>query len=273
MPLSRKKSCVPCRRAKARCDLSVPSCSRCHLRNRDCVYEGESRVTPVPWLQSETEELPFDFLQSAQSNRSEASSGATMLDSPRDLEWLRDEIDLSAPMDAFTPKGLDIPVQDRIAPQFMPMENESFTTETLMSSIFPNSLTVTSDNSAQIQRSNSGPRGTLQRRQVLKDGVLFSITVGQMTSYPKMMIQGDTLPPFISPPCFSREDLAPDCAEAGYHRCLPEDLAVCTSFVRMYYERTTANKKYIWQSIYAETARLYAAVCLEIFSLPFIVIN
>ncbi|KAH8170490.1 hypothetical protein LIA77_09271 [Sarocladium implicatum] len=173
--------------------------------------------------------------------------------------WLDDTIDLSSPMNLLDPKVFDIPTADRNTPQLMTMNDEFLDTESRMSSIFPSSLPITSDNSSQIQRISSGPRGTLQRRQMLKDCVLFSIVIGQMTSYPKMMIQGDLLPPFINPPCFSREDLAPECADAGYHRCLPEDLAICTSFVRMYYEKTAANAQHVWKSIYAESARLFAS--------------
>jgi hypothetical protein len=39
MPVSRKKSCAPCRASKARCSLALP-CSRCTERNLRCTYDG-----------------------------------------------------------------------------------------------------------------------------------------------------------------------------------------------------------------------------------------
>ncbi|KAH7029481.1 uncharacterized protein B0I36DRAFT_364017 [Microdochium trichocladiopsis] len=38
LPTARRKSCVACTRAKRRCDLVVPQCSRCVERQLDCVY-------------------------------------------------------------------------------------------------------------------------------------------------------------------------------------------------------------------------------------------
>ena len=45
MPVSRKKSCRNCRRAKARCNLSFP-CSRCTERDLQCIFEEIPRRTP-----------------------------------------------------------------------------------------------------------------------------------------------------------------------------------------------------------------------------------
>lgn len=42
MPLSRKKSCGQCRAAKVRCNLRLPSCSRCSHRALSCTYENIS---------------------------------------------------------------------------------------------------------------------------------------------------------------------------------------------------------------------------------------
>lgn len=47
----RKKSCSTCSKAKVRCDLQRPLCSRCRHRGLDCVYAGSTDVdeslTPV----------------------------------------------------------------------------------------------------------------------------------------------------------------------------------------------------------------------------------
>lgn len=97
---------------------------------------------------------------------------------------------------------------------------------------------------------------TLMRKQAHRACPLTSIVLGQIASYPQMMIEGEQLPPFIQPPCHVDEELAQDCAESGKHRCLPKDLAVCASLVQMFSERTATNTSFSWNSIYAEVERL-----------------
>ena len=85
-----------------------------------------------------------------------------------------------------------------------------------------------------------------------------------MTSYPRMLVEGETLPPFVHPPCHygALEHMAPECGESGRHRCLPEDLSVCAGLVGMFYARTEANARFVWDSIYAEARKLRDAVCV-----------
>lgn len=46
---SRKKSCLPCARAKVRCDLKRPSCTRCVTSNRSCRFAtADSPSSPPP---------------------------------------------------------------------------------------------------------------------------------------------------------------------------------------------------------------------------------
>ncbi|KAL5606828.1 hypothetical protein BROUX41_003205 [Berkeleyomyces rouxiae] len=48
-PPPRRKSCAACVKAKRRCDLAYPRCSRCNLRDLECVYIGKpSRRQPSP---------------------------------------------------------------------------------------------------------------------------------------------------------------------------------------------------------------------------------
>ena len=101
---------------------------------------------------------------------------------------------------------------------------------------------------------------TLMRRGTHKSCPLTSITLGQILSYAEMMTMGDQLPPFIHPPCHIDEELAQDCAEGGKHRCLPKDLAICSSLVHMFHQRTTANTSFGWKLIYEEAERLHKEV-------------
>lgn len=97
---------------------------------------------------------------------------------------------------------------------------------------------------------------SLRSRPILKGCMLTNIILGQITGYPKMLILGDRLPPFIHAPCYTDERLAPECGEMGKHQCLPKSLAICASLVDMFYSRTEANADFVWQTIYSEGKRL-----------------
>lgn len=100
------------------------------------------------------------------------------------------------------------------------------------------------------------PRRTFRQRHVLRHCALSSVVVGQLTSFPKMLIQGHQLPPFITPPCHVHEELAFDCAKGGKHQCLIKELAICAGLVEMFYSRTPQNADFVWKMIYAERDRL-----------------
>jgi hypothetical protein len=100
----------------------------------------------------------------------------------------------------------------------------------------------------------------LRSRPILKGCMLTNIILGQTTGYPKMLVLGDRLPPFIHAPCYTDERLAPECGEMGKHQCLPKSLAICASLVDMFYSRTDANADFVWQTIHSEAQRLYKEV-------------
>lgn len=103
-------------------------------------------------------------------------------------------------------------------------------------------------------------QGSLRSRPVLVGCMLTNMILGQITGYPKMLVLGDRLPPFIHAPCYTDERLAPECGEMGKHQCLPKRLAICASLVDMFYSRTDANADFVWQTIYSEGQRLRAEV-------------
>ncbi|KAM0261147.1 hypothetical protein ACHAQJ_002409 [Trichoderma viride] len=100
-------------------------------------------------------------------------------------------------------------------------------------------------------------QGILRSRPILKGCMLTNMILGQITGYPKMLVLGDRLPPFIHAPCYIDETLAPECGEIGKHQCLPKRLAICASLVDMFYSRTDANADFVWQTIYSEGQRLH----------------
>lgn len=83
--------------------------------------------------------------------------------------------------------------------------------------------------------------------------------LGQIRSYPKMLVSGGTLPPFIHARCVVG-DLKVDCVANGCHECLPKPLANCASLVHMFYSKTSTSSDFVWSAIYAEHTRLYKEV-------------
>lgn len=100
----------------------------------------------------------------------------------------------------------------------------------------------------------------LLKKTMFRTCTMCTILLGQVTSYPKMLIEGDALPPFIHAPCRIEDGMALECGERGSHQCLPRELAICAGLVDMYYSRTKANADFVWTSIYQERARLQQEV-------------
>lgn len=106
-----------------------------------------------------------------------------------------------------------------------------------------------------------------KRYETLRGGItterslMARILSSHVESYPRMLIQGSRLPPFIYPQCVLNNGLCHQCiAVNGTHQCLPEPLANCAALVRMFYSRSSNNAQFVWKSIYNEQKRLYEQV-------------
>lgn len=98
----------------------------------------------------------------------------------------------------------------------------------------------------------------LSRRPASRTCLLTSVVLGQLASFPRRLIHGDRLPPFVAGGCAADESRAADCTERGRHVCLPGPLAVCAGLVREFYSRGDQNEAWVWRAVYAEQARLHA---------------
>lgn len=289
MPWSRKKSCERCRASKARCNRAAPACSRCSERQLQCVYAGRDTYHATHYS---TPQRTASLLESSNSDEGSWRRGISsdlglgpggasvnigvdemiLPDFDEDLgwttmddlvsdnlttsqafgqpdqesqQWLTTQRDgsLYRPMPPAISTRLSPEDVDSSSPWFLKNSYDIHTTKKT-----PSWMTVV------IERPMD--QRTLMRRGAHKSCPLTSAVLGQIVSYPKMMIEGNYLPPFIQPACHIDEELAQDCAECGKHGCLPKDLAVCASLVGMFYERTAANAAFAWNSIYAEGERL-----------------
>ena len=280
---------MPCRRSKLRCDQAVPTCSRCTHHAVQCSYEKETAINSWQPYQStprssqrfatEFQQLEEILGESATFGDSSALLGDLDTDfsgestiNPRDtlqLDWATPDFNMNTldgsktpspifsalPYTSSTNSGSNISKETSTFTSTSvadPLEN---TTDDPLPWLRP--VSSTTDCCAPTRTLERNPsRQMLKPRSVLQHCALSSVLVGQLTSYPKMMFEGGSLPPFIHPPCYLEEALAPDCIERQRHQCLPRELAICSSLVEMFHSATPATTGYVWKTIYAEGDRI-----------------
>lgn len=115
--------------------------------------------------------------------------------------------------------------------------------------------------SSRLEDQRAEHRLLSQRRTTTTDAFFTAkVLLGQIRQYPKMMMQGKKLPPFIHPRCASGSPWMDSCAAEDRHVCLPEALAVCANLVHMFYSRTPASSRFAWETIYRHQERLHQEV-------------
>jgi len=279
MPISRKKSCVPCRAAKARCDLATV-CSRCSERGLQCKYSDKGLSLSGPHILPHAETSHLD------------ESGETAM---HGIELSRDVDQDSA---ALTIEDIGWPTPGWNNSEFLQSSVDDLTLgafgEILAQQSHIGTLTQSSTEYSQMQ--TPPVRGISKDRQhrlpsdgqtrcsqeaedrleVISGGAyrnIFSprkstttqsfltarVIWGKFMTYPKMLIQGH-LPPFIYPSCVFNDVLPQNCTVNGIHQCLPEALAVCAGLVIMFESRTPASSSFVWRSIDTEVKRLKNSV-------------
>lgn len=281
MPFSRKKSCIRCRASKSGCDRSLPSCSRCARRHLKCVYDAPDSDVAAPYPRprprtstpidldveefstSHDEVISFGILDSAPGSDSNWPFSISLSESSSDafsFSKTNPTLLSSSLPQMHLEKTLSMgDSQSKNKNNFFPVPGSSIPAP------FTGGCPEDHEHSLPlIPRGHGSTRSSLKRRQILTDCVLSVVVMGQLTSFPKMMIKGDRLPPFIKPPCHSNEELAPRCAIHGSHQCLSKVLAVCAGLVETFYSRTAANAEYVWKLIYGEANRLRKEVDVHI---------
>jgi hypothetical protein len=294
MPISRKRSCTQCRKARARCSQTVPQCSRCVERGLLCDYVGLSlRSDSSPYARTTRSSVLHAFDEVVSSDASipnfEAFDDVVGVDPTASLAVPTDYGVNEAAIIDLQPPSVSSPRHPSHASTFILDIFDSVSSPQPSYYAFPNLLDIrnpslrptmaASPKSASIPparvRILAGPipqgRGTLRKRHspMLGGGPSAKIMLGQIESYPKMLIEGPSLPPFIHSRCFQDDKPAFDCQNKRCHQCLPETLSICASLVRMFYSKTEANSAFVWSAIYAEQARLKCEVRLQISTLRF----
>ncbi|CAH0019888.1 unnamed protein product [Clonostachys rhizophaga] len=248
MPLSRKKSCVRCREAKTRCNQVLPTCSRCLDKNVRCVYESE-RLAPYP----QASPRPAQRLQTP--NRLHSSPIDDI--SPGDIFPTGEP---SPPPAWNSTTGVLHGVNESSPPSGIPLEIIKEVEQNVNEDLWlleqaenarkqKNMQLVTAPDSSLLGKAYS-------RRRIGGQDVLASVVLGQLKSYPRMLIEGDKLPPFIHPRCYLDEELGPACRVSGRHVCFSTELSICVSLVQMFYSKSSKNSEFVWKTIHDEGERI-----------------
>ncbi|KAI1263641.1 hypothetical protein F5Y18DRAFT_123472 [Xylariaceae sp. FL1019] len=267
MPLSRKRACARCRRSKLRCNLSTPCCSQCAKKRIRCVYDGRDAERVVQFLDHRPSSASTSPLPSSLEPISIGDVDGVvgpLLDFSGDPPFEWDTLSRTSYTSLEMPKafGVEVPTAffDLDPLNIVEANVEELTRQNTMNSDITSNCsgpsTCPSDDFRIEPLQNNANMGTLRRRGLLRGCVLTSVALGQLTAFPKMMQDGDTLPPFIQPPCRADDELALECRVAGRHKCLPQMLAITSSLVDMFYSRTPGNEEFVWKTIYTEAARL-----------------
>lgn len=253
MPLSRKKSCVRCREAKTRCNQVLPTCSRCLDKNVRCVYESE-RLAPYP----QASPRPAQRLQVP--NR--LHSGPIDDISPGDIFPTGEP----SPPPAWTSTAgvLHGQLSESSPPSSIPLDIIKEVEQNVNEDLW---LLEQADNARKQKNMQlvTAPDSSLlgkaySRRRIGGQDVLASVVLGQLKSYPRMLIEGDKLPPFIHPRCYLDEELAPACRASGRHVCFSTELSICVSLVQMFYAKSSKNSEFVWKTIHDEGERIVQQV-------------
>lgn len=275
MPLSRKKSCIRCRDFKLSCDRAIPACIRCVKREARCVYDGREReryepysTLSAPGLEKQLSQSPLEIEPSSINGNSDLRLGTTDTEPATDktdishMNWARPETyegSTRLALESFNPSNIRID-SSLFSPCNIFSEQPFFEPLTVEAELSITSVHQKEDRSLMPEAKKCPNTRYLETRKHLADCMLTVIILGQLTSYPKLLVGGYQLPPFIKAPCHLNEELAPECAASGKHQCLPKVLAVCAGLVQMFYSSTAANVACVWDMIYAEAAKLRGEV-------------
>lgn len=278
MPISRKKSCTNCRSSKAGCDRALPACHRCVEKQLRCIYDGRKRDRSSPLPRPLLPRVAKSPLQGSTATLSDTSENPAIGDPRPSAQstiafptewWGSDELGNSIGSTADKGAGNSLIQLERLIETSacsiagaLPSRFSLGETPTASALGIPG-LSYSTPDSQLISVTQRSDSRKLRQRYPLRDCLLGVAVLGQLCSYPKMMIEGLQLPPFIKAPCHQNEELAPGCVAAGRHQCFPKRLDACAGLVQMYSSRTDENVDAIWRMIYAEVAKLASEVRMD----------
>jgi hypothetical protein len=240
---SRKRCCEACTRSKIRCDATFPSCSSCAARKLVCQYVEHA--------------LPNVALSS--NDLSVSSSQAPMETSLVRVDAVN-QYALDTQSDSQPNFDFNIFSASELEDSLMEFETlepsaSQFDLTNLGSGILP--IIPTENNylrpASPISLQWKPPKVLGQRSLETPQAQMATMMLAQIiASFPYMMTNKKTFPPFIHPR--SSED-----SRGGNE--LPEILKDCMGLAHMFHTKKKESNKMFWRSVRMEQEKLYAQVC------------
>jgi hypothetical protein len=269
-----KRSCVPCVRAKTRCDIQPGECVRCELKGLKCKWPpraGDLQSTELNrsnQSQPELKTASTDLVQRSFSppipirgdrlgigstsafpltdyniGVSPSTRSQDMIGIPPALDSSCPAID--SPFSHFGEKQLDLEaISARLAEYGAPYSSFHFTGTS--GPHFPHLPQQVSSRNA-LRAFQYRPLSNSSQRQ--SAGTLSRL----LSSYPTTMLRQATFPPFIHPQC------VPD-IEGNPPPLKP--LVKCVELAHAFKYRTLENSEMVWKAIRTEHERLWNEVCI-----------
>ncbi|KAI0437857.1 hypothetical protein F4803DRAFT_536960 [Xylaria telfairii] len=266
---SRKRSCIACVRAKARCiwpdNNAADSCVRCNKRLIVCEYDTGATRRRLKNQVSKDAVLAKESVTSVQQDSSadmeESSTALVSIRASSQNEITRFDphhegyLYLGNTTELATFDSLDIALEDP-GLGIEPVPYQGISSMSLACNKFAYFATTraTPPSPWNYQLSNTplfSPRVFTRCDHV----ALVSVAMRVLQSYPSMMTATGSIPPFINPTSFSW-------AQSGGDRKVHKCLIKCSSWIQSFKSQNTTNttnqNSWIWEQIWHEQERILA---------------
>ncbi|KAH6636334.1 hypothetical protein F5144DRAFT_175443 [Chaetomium tenue] len=258
---SRARSCIACAKRKARCDTKQPTCSGCMTRHIDCHYPA---TLPKGVGKGGRDKGGVD----APATEPSVTANSLAFDSPHHIDHLPFQDELATPVPIALGNSGDgwfdwnNPAFDFADPtsnwqtkgdivQFSPPLTPTLVHEPTPSALqnFLRQQTVLSSYMS-IPRQPHDILGSLVQRPKMgpKTQRTAALILQTLKSYPLMLLQHDSLPPFIHPRMMT---------SVGAENDNMEPLNNCISLLHMTRAGVPGNRKLFWRNIRMECERFY----------------
>ena len=260
-----------CIKAKTRCDLLYPSCTRCSSKNLSCIYEqphsskAPAALLPIPTDQDAEVALNSSFVGDFTSD---LPSHNTMLAlSPSSLHnsfVLADEFtssdssqdgeDWNLRLSEIFPEYTERRLTQEGNRLIQPIQNFAHDDFGLSIDLWDYEQGFVDTGFTLNYITPKPPRAFLPRQVRDRSSLLNgNYVMCALRAYPFRIIPGQELPPFIHAYCSAD-------TSRGFENSLPRPLAACAAIVQMFRVKNKSNAVFIWGVIRMEQERLAAEV-------------
>ncbi|KAK5989307.1 hypothetical protein PT974_10820 [Cladobotryum mycophilum] len=248
MPIPRQKSCAQCRKAKTKCSLTVPQCSRCIEKNIGCNYAGYSvRAAPYAASSPSTRRDASTELRALEREQGRVPSGSgfdpdIVFTGDMDVSsgWNLSDANITVGEPILTPNAPN-PQLTSYQGLFSPMDTWPINLTNQEAEEVRQPVNYRRSVAEVSSLSGNKPSSGLAKRQALSAHTILAT---------KTMLGQ------IAAQCALDDNKSYDCLAKGAHQCLPRTLSICASLVNMHQTKTEASSDFVWDTIYAEVGRL-----------------